>query len=263
MEKNFYKLHRLKKADIDLIRFLIIDKSPACSKANHERFLELITLPARFVDENRDTLKNIEKIEEALNVYLSNILEDHHSRIESSFAPLLEKIIAGDISFYSSDEHCIAFSYYISTQYMRTKSVKEKIIADLKEKSHIDLTKVWPILSEFLSENIASALFVERKRRKLILIENSTDVEFITGDQPVINLDGKYPEPTSKLYLYYPISPRLALVLNEVDAEPTFTTETLDAAKVKHLNDLIFKSAFSQIFAASKTSIEALITPTA
>ncbi|MGC9272205.1 DUF4238 domain-containing protein, partial [Acidiphilium sp.] len=164
VERDFYKLQKLTKADIDLIQLLVIDKSPAYNKANHERFLELLTLPGRFVDENRKLIKNIEEINEALDVYMCNILEDHHFRIESLFTPLLKKLIAGDVSFYINDDDCMNFSYYISVQYMRTKNIKERVITDLRKKSHIDLDNVWVILSEFFSEDMASTLFVERKR---------------------------------------------------------------------------------------------------
>lgn len=258
VERDFYKLHILTKADIDLIKFLVIEKSPPYSKASHERFLDLLTLPARFMEENRGQLKNIEKIQAALDVYMCNILEDHHSRIESSFTPLLKNIISEDISFYKNDDDSMKFSYYIATQYMRTKKIKERIIEELKEKSHIDLTRIWVILSEFFSENIAATLFVERKRRSLTLIKNSTGMEFITGDQPVINLEMKYPESASELVLYYPISPRLALVLSEVDRDPPFKHEKFDASQVTKLNSMMFDACYDQVFAASRATIASL-----
>jgi len=65
---------------------------------------------------------------------------------------------------------------------------------------------------------------------------NRTEVPFITADQPAINLKGARPHPTEALSIYYPISPRLALLLADVDEEPLFATEGLTAAQASMLN---------------------------
>jgi hypothetical protein len=45
-------------------------------------------------------------------------------------------------------------------------------------------------MSYLFALNIGFSLYMERRRRKLVFIENRTDVPFITGDQPVTNLLG-------------------------------------------------------------------------
>jgi hypothetical protein len=110
-------------------------------------------------------------------------------------------------------------------------------------------------MSHMFSVNIGASLLHERKRRKLVLIENSTDVTFITGDQPVINLHGGRPHLPTTLSLYYPLAPRLALILGEVDEDPALSTDRLTRAQVLALNTKIIEASHSQVFGHSEASI--------
>src|SRR5258708_3813744 len=68
VERDFYKLQKLTPADFALIENLIIAPAHPLAQRNHENLLMQFTLPARFVEENRDQLRNLEKIEELLDV---------------------------------------------------------------------------------------------------------------------------------------------------------------------------------------------------
>jgi hypothetical protein len=68
----------------------------------------------------------------------------------------------------------------------------------------------------------------------------------------------KYPESASELVLYYPISPRLALVLSEGDRDPPFKHEKFDASQVTKLNSMMFDACYDQVFAASRATIASL-----
>ncbi|MGL3104907.1 hypothetical protein [Bradyrhizobium sp. BR 1432] len=65
--------------------------------------------------------------------------------------------------------------------------------------------------------NIGMSLFRERKQRRLILIDNNTDVPFITGDQPIISMRGDGIRPPTELCFYYPVSTRSALLLPQAN----------------------------------------------
>ena len=111
-------------------------------------------------------------------------------------------------------------------------------------------------MSHMFATNIGIAVYLERRKRKLILVENETPLAFITGDQPVINLHGGGEKPPASLSWYYPISPRLALFLTEVDEEPPFSNASLTSAQVSGLNKRIVAASHSQVFAQSHGSLE-------
>lgn len=253
VERDFYKLSQLTQNDLQLLRAMIAKGSPS-AKSMHENLFRLLLAPFRVADQVKSSPQR-PMIEKQLDEYASNVLEDYHASIEASFIPLLEGALDGDISFYD-DERCIPFLNYLCTQYMRTKGIKERSIALTRENGGSDLSRIWNILIHVFSTNIGAGLFLERKRRKLVLLRNHTDVPFITGDQPAINLKANGPEPPEDLSIYYPISPQLALVLGEVGEELPFTADDVTAAQAATLNRRLFVACHGQAFGKSKASLE-------
>jgi hypothetical protein len=199
------------------------------------------------------------KFEELLNDYASNVLEDYHAGIEASFISSLESALNGDISFYNDDERCIAFLHYLCTQYMRTKGIKERTIALCNADGSADLSRVWNLIIHMSAVNIGASLFLDRRQRTLVLIHNRTDVPFVTGDQPAINLKGTRPRAPENLSIYYPISPKLALLLADVDEKPLFPAEGLTPAQASILNGRLFEACYQQVFARSEEPLRALL----
>lgn len=248
VERDFYKLHKLNSDDIRLIKSLVIDPANPLAKKNHEDFLALLTAPTLF--EGRSP-----EIDTIIDIYRTNALENYHAGIEASFLPLLDRLLEKDVSFYSTEEGCITFLHFICTQHMRTKGIKVRTIELIKEKNGHDLSRIWDIMSHMLSVNIGGSIFLEREKRKPLLIENRTDVTFITGDQPVINLHGNGSRPPTSLSFYYPLAPRLALILSEVDEVPMFSTDSLTPMQVLALNKKVVEASYSQVFGHSEASI--------
>jgi hypothetical protein len=226
-----------------LFKWLVIDPANPLAKKNHEEFLALLAAPTLFEDRSPE-------IDAMIDVYRTNALENYHAGIEASFLPLLDRLLEKDVSFYSTDEGCIIFLHFLCTQHMRTKGIKVRTIELIRH-----LSRIWDIISHMFSVNIGASLFLERKKRKLVLIENSTDVTFITGDQPVINLHGSRLHPPTTLSLYYPLAPRLALILGEVDEDPATSTDRLTPARVLALNTKSVEASHSQVFGHSEASI--------
>jgi hypothetical protein len=81
-----------------LIENLVIAPAHPLAQRHHRNLLAQFTLPARFVEQNRDRLRNIEQIEELLDVHHTNVLEDYHAGIENAFSPLLDDILRNDLS---------------------------------------------------------------------------------------------------------------------------------------------------------------------
>lgn len=252
VERDFYKLHNLHSSDISLIKLLVIDSANPTAKKNHVEFLARLTAPTIF--EGRSP-----EIDELIDIYRTNVLEDYHAHIEDSFIPILDSLLKKDTSFYSTDKGCITFLHFICTQHMRTKGIKIRIIDLLRDRCGFDLSRIWSIMSHMYSVNIGESLSLERKKRKLIVIENHTDITFITGDQPVTNLYSNGLEPPASLSFYYPLAPRLALILCEVDEAPMYSTDSLTPMQVLALNTKIAEASYSQTFGQSETSIARIL----
>lgn len=188
----------------------------------------------------------------ALEKYSYEILEDYHSKIENSFAPLLEKARQGDMSFYS-DENCVPFVRYICTQFMRTKGTKEKFLKKMGETGGPDYSRVWNILIHMFATNIGAGLYAERHKRVLQLLDNSSDVPFITGDQPIVNLKSVPGQAPERLSLYYPISPTKALVWGDVDELPM--KNFVSAVDAQNFNAKVKNAAYLELFGDSSEAL--------
>lgn len=124
--------------------------------------------------------------------------------------PLLAHSLRGVVIWYQNDRDCSSVCRFIAAQNMRTRGVKERTIYRLKERMGMDISRIWDILSLIYSFNVGRSLFLERKRRTVLVVRNDTAVPFITSDQPVINLDGNGETPPECLSFYSPLAPRLA-----------------------------------------------------
>jgi hypothetical protein len=110
--------------------------------------------------------------------------------------------------------------------------------------------------------DISANLYAARKRRTLIVVNNRTDVPFLTGDQPAINLKGTRPAPPQHLSIFYPIAPNAALLLADVDEAPMFPAEGLTRDQAMTLNHLLYKASYKQVFGRSKEGLEVVVATT-
>jgi hypothetical protein len=255
-DRDFYKIERITLDDIAYIRALAGNRAHPTIRDLQDEFLAKINAPIELF--YRSNLNANEKARQELDLYMTNVLEDFHAGIESNFMPLLRRILSGDIAFYPNDPSCVKLFIFLSVQYMRTKAIRERVLATSAEKKLPDLSRIWNFLSYLYAMNIGLSLFLERSKRQLVLLRNNTGVSFVTGDQPMTNLlatGGVAPEALS---IYYPVSPTLALVLSEEDKESLFTTERLTISQVGELNARIASVSHRQIFGHSKDALLAL-----
>jgi hypothetical protein len=164
----------------------------------------------------------------------------------------------GDLSFYGDAGRCIHFMHYLALQLFRTRAVKEKTFRLQAEQGGFDLSNCWNIISHITAANVGLTLFLERANRPLIRLEAPPGAEFVTGDQPILNfLHGHSAEAYG---LYYPISPKVALVLGDPVVPSPFEAGRATAEAVRRLNDRIAEMSFEQLFAASPQALEPYLT---
>ncbi|HSZ75288.1 MAG TPA: DUF4238 domain-containing protein [Rhizomicrobium sp.] len=207
VERHFNQLHALEPDDISYLQKMWIDPFPHSRQVNNN-YMMMFTLSANLRRELTAEFeaKHPEFVKE-LDQQIINTEEEYHSRLETDFSPLIESARQGKIDFYEDADRCIPFLLSLCVQYFRTNGMKRKMIDLHKATLGIDLSRVWNVLSHILATNVAYSLFRDRKRMPLALLENNTELPFITSDQPVINLlgTGSDTQAPTHLALYYPI----------------------------------------------------------
>ena len=85
---------------------------------------------------------------------------------------------------------------------------------------------------------------------------SETDLPFITSDQPVINIKAEVGEKVpEELVLYYPLSPKVAVIINGGKGEKRIEKKH----EIDKYNKMIFDHSFEYVIADRKEVLEGMI----
>lgn len=285
--KNFYSIKAINDQESKLLDLYMSTMQPAV-KQQMENFRdaylvavknkEIIDILEKYIYHLENAKKNIpdseiveikkqlEALKDINKKQINNPMEDYYCEIEGELSTFFETVRKDGIGFYYTldKNHRYEFLLDICIQYFRTQALKERWVANFGRElrnlegiqkygldmDRIDLNNLAVFIMWHLQ--IATATALLEKNAMVTLIRNNTHVSFITGDQPIINLKYDYSSgdtsPTD-LELYYPISPYLALLINE---KTTKKEVAIDEKQVKELNQAIFRASKDFIIGNSK-----------
>lgn len=219
----------------------------------------------------------ITRLEKYVDVSINNIEENYLSEIEGESTKWLESLKKKNADFYYSfdtsekeddsfDDEMFHFLYFLCVQMFRTNATKERWISgflpslDNPQLSNLNVSKdrinLENLAPHFLWEiqNLLAYSLRKNKAHLTILI-NETNIPFVTTDQPVINLKADYSKlnsETKELILYYPISPEIAITVNDSNTQNTML---LSEEEVHFYNIAMAKAAYHEVFANSEDLI--------
>jgi hypothetical protein len=262
-ERYFYKLHGLTEADIRFIERAAIHDSPTHLQPRHRTFVRMFSEAPKLMEKVADIQPTPTALHVLLTERIVNTEENFHEKIERHLKRSIDCMLAGDITFYSDDEELAGFFWHISVQYMRTNAMRQAMysLRSVPE-SGASMERVWNILSHIFAVNIGWSLFADRKLFQLVLLDNSTSTPFITGDQPIINTHGSIHTGISvspgQLELFYPLSPRKAMLLAAVSDGQADSVRSVSAMEVETYNFMIVRNSPEQLFCDSKEYLETM-----
>ncbi len=261
-KRDFYKLKKLTPTDISYIRKIAVDPSRGKLKEANEEWINIFNSVDNFRDYFEKNGIHHPDVEKALEEVEHNLEENYHAKIEANAICHIDSILREDISFYDSDDGCMHFAYYICMQYMRTNKIQESIVRNFANFNQFNIENSWPVMRHIFTTNMAWSFFAERERFKMVLIKNNTDIPFITGDQPVINTYAQEKlghDIIKEIELYYPVSPKLAILISEKEHFKNETKFCAYEQEVERYNKAICKSSHEQIYADSEETISLYI----
>lgn len=255
-EKNFYKLGILKESDKELIS-LFTDKSNDTLKKLHWDFVNMIFAAQKIFslaspEFNRKTGLNLEEIMQ------SNIFENYLSQQESRVIEILSQLKKGNLLHLENKGNYYDLCYFLGYQFSRTLKMKQLMFLSLsklpceskiRERLKDFYERNWWFVCSFMATNLSYDMSLN-SNRKLILIKNNSKIDFITSDQPIINLN---PEGSKSEHVdyYYPLSPRKALLILTSGIN-YFSTDELNDYDVNMLNAKIATASCKTIFGNSR-----------
>ena len=187
-----------------------------------------------------------------------NLEENINCDIESNAKPCLESICNDDGSFFNTQEGFELLTLYMIHQLYRTPKYLS-VANDLH--LHSPFTKEGsvrilaalrlPIVSRFHAR-----LLAKRSEYSIYILNNRTKLPFITGDQPLVNLDAA--RPVEHLDIFFPISPKKAILFckNERFSPIYSWMQNADIDHIDYLNRKICESCCKQIYSSEIACLE-------
>jgi len=250
-ENHFYRLSELTDRDKELLRQFSSVLSPKGSNI-YDRILKVMTVPhdlKRFVEDSDNPDQDLIRKAE---IAIQNTNEDKQHEIEKLFRPFLDAMREGDASFYENERESSDFIYSLCVQYFRTKHMKERFL-QLVSSPFEDLERVWGILSHMSAASVAAELSSDRDKFKLVLVENATQVPFITSDQPVVNMlaDSEDWKAPRSLEFFFPVSPTKALLFLEKQNSLHANNRSISIDEAHRYNMIMIANHGERIFSNS------------
>lgn len=196
-------------------------------------------------------VKTNQDFEHKVNKIEKDTFESIQSHIESMGKKLIKCESIADIEdLAKKDEY--EFLYYMWVQYMRTKTMKDRVGSSMEEKKWLQVlnNKCWPFFNLVMAMRMVEDMVVKKDYR-FVFIKNNTEIPFITGDQPVINAVGDVTDEegfAKELEVFYPMSPTkaLSIAFNEGDK---YSNVNADVLFVTSMNRKIMDESLLHIFA--------------
>lgn len=254
VEKDFYRLRELTELDITFLRQLIL-RFPVEGRKVQEGWLRIFNTPFVLRKVYQESgIKNAD-IEREIDDALSNLEENYLASIEQEAIPLLASLRQMDLGFFKTRDGFFSFIRFILIQYFRTKKMSAGVLSALGQLPELNVENCWGAIRHMLATNVGANFALRRPFIWLSFLRTNNESQFITGDQPVINTYtaqlafNKAPE---NLELYYPITPRLAVLIGDENDKSHPGDPVLSAGEVEYYNGLILRAAYEQVFASAE-----------
>ncbi len=251
VERDFYKLPQLTKDDEVFLNAFVEATGAEELKQIHRNFVDVLVRVVRLNEIIQSSNKTSDEEKTNAQSLVIEFEEKLQGGIEQDALPILMELRRKRTDFVTRDKDAIKFFHYISHQYFRTKRLRQNTGEALSEMyPNHDFSRLGNIICHMAATNVGSTLFRDRREFDIVFLENGTDIGFVTGDQPVVNLlgteDGSDPK---EIIFYYPLSPYLSCLVTP--KEYRICTAEVSVKITDELNDLI--AWHSQRFLVAKS----------
>lgn len=247
VERYFYEVHELTQEDLLYLQNIILKVKRPQLKELNQGWIDIFQ-KAHKVLGTLNTVAidpmNRAEIEKEVRKINRTIVEAFHTETENRAVPILDALRQENNDFFNVVEGRNTFLYYISHQYFRTARMRNSIEA-IRHNMPDDHQRTWPIEAFIYATNVAASLIGQGDKYRIKFLQNESEVPFITGDQPVINMLGHKDE---QVEFYYPLKPDLAILLTSDKPGASSDRKNISKILVEYYNHGIFRKSASQIY---------------
>lgn len=240
LESYFYEFSDLKPDDEALIIQLINVFDPL-AKEIAEGWFDLFTKPSRLVEQMGRWPEMTKRSPEEFLDAVSELEEEIHTQVEREGKPFLDQLRDGQVP---SPGQMAALLPFLTTQYTRTKALQQSVTAATDGM----ISPVWQVMRHVYATTIAMGI-LRSGDFKCDLLAAPSGQRFITGDQPVVNMQGAWVpsgREVTQLEFYYPVSPMFALVVGK---RSNGVRRSVSEIEMGTYNATIATAAYAQVYA--------------
>jgi hypothetical protein len=257
LERDFYKIKAISQRDIEFIKALASRQHFGVLNKFNDWWIVTLKLISDLHAGLANNEKQANEVAHELDVLAHNFEEDYHEMIERTSINYTKSILKEDLSFFDDDHGRAEFSYYLCMQFVRTKKIQENVFLAFKDAERqlgVNINNSWPLMRNINAVSIAYSLFSQRKY-KIVLLKNTSDINFITGDQPVFNTHaveqfGK--EIPASTEFYYALSPRIAILITDDQRFQNLYEIELNDSAVGGYNNFVKQVSYEQIYSCTQ-----------
>lgn len=263
VEKDFYKIHDLTPGDLAFL-LLFVKQFPEHMRPTQLGWIRMFAAPSAFQAAFAGVSAEADKVLDELTF---NTEEQFHTKIENEALPLLAALRAGDASFFVDSRSFQTFMFFLSLQSVRTQQVRDRLKLGLGQLkfppglSDVSPERIAGVLRLMVATSVTTHYIMQRDHCRLTLLQAATETEFITGDQPVVNVFGGVADdfaPPKQLRFFYPVSPTRAVLVGDQRDDPMPEVQSLSRIEVGRYNALIAATAQHELYGTSASILRAV-----
>lgn len=267
-EKFFYKVQYLTNDHIACLKAVAALSSPEAEQEHLRLLEELLTLQRLEQLAEKYGKASIE-IQQEIKAAKENWLENKYTAHEERAKPVISKLAKGRLSVLDNENQFIHFCHFLGHQFARTKSLRStaNVITNRLPEKHENQQYLAKISMEcrwfsnyLIGENFGASLYRTNHFDNYCVLINHTEEPFITSDQPVINVHESLADEIKQVSvnecdLYYPLSPKYALIISSSNKYPKGSLK-VNLAMVQKLNTKLAKKAHIHIFSSQESVVK-------
>jgi len=259
--RDFYRLQEMSPVDLDFVWRFAVEGSAPHLREVAAGWIEPFVAPFEMRRLYENSGHRNEDFEKQIDITLNNLEEDLHAKIEVLGRPHLDELRRGETSFMDDDEAFVHFCWFMASQQMRTPVMMNVSQGALAGFPGVNVHACWGLLRTIFSSNIGAGLNRRREKLKTTFLDAGSGMEFITGDQPVFNVRADGAQEPNELALFYPLSPKLAVVLDFDSDARAAERRTATDEEVRNLNRRLFNWSGGVVYGASAGALESAARP--
>ncbi|HOD19114.1 MAG TPA: DUF4238 domain-containing protein [Candidatus Fermentibacter daniensis] len=263
VERLLYQLKIMSAQDILIVRKMFVEPIVIPQlKTIAEGWLDTF-LKAQSILQSTENVDDLpQDLKKHLDAFEASFEEEIHTMVEHDACKTLNRLRQGDQTVFGDLNDMGGFCLFLGFQYIRTRKMAANIERTLKDIQGFNVSASLGVIRVIVGWAIGAnlLLYLEHNNWKVELLESQNDSEFITSDQPIINIEAitESKTPPTKFHIFFPLSPQLATVIDFQSNHPGITSKEIASNEINDWNHKLFAESYEQVYARSRDVLETL-----